>query len=295
MVSVTHLEADQARRKAMLNPILVPIDGSDASEKAIPVASQIARAQNAEVILVRVIEPYIWDAHTTEAPMDPETYDTLIRAVEDQAQSDLTRLQESLTAQAVNARGIALQGFPASQLLDLEQAEHPDLIVMATHGRTGLARFALGSVADRLVREGTVPVLLVRRSTAVDAKLQTAVVMLDGSGVAEQALPLVDELVGKPLQSVTLFRSVSDPADREAARTYLTAVAGRMAGLSGGVRVVVDVGDPRHTIERVARDHDLVILCTHGEGGLDRLRHGSVAEAVVRNVDNPVLLVRASA
>jgi nucleotide-binding universal stress UspA family protein len=180
-------------------------------------------------------------------------------------------------------------------LLDLEQAEQPDLVVMATHGRTGLARFALGSIADRLVREGTVPVLLVRRATPVDATLETAVVMLDGSGLAEQALPTAEALMGKPLQSVTLFRSVSHSNDREAARTYLTTVAERFAGGSGGVQVIVDVGDPRHTIERVAHDHDLIILCTHGYGGFDRLRHGSVAEAVVRNVDNPVLLVRARA
>jgi nucleotide-binding universal stress UspA family protein len=66
-----------------------------------------------------------------------------------------------------------------------------------------------------------------------------------------------------------------------------------MTGLSGKAHVVVDVGDPRQTIERVARDHDLVVLCTHGHGGIDRLRHGSVAEAVVRNIENPVLLVRA--
>jgi nucleotide-binding universal stress UspA family protein len=272
---------------------MVPTDGSEESEKAIPVAGQIARAQNAEVVVVRVIEPHVWDYSAAEAPMDPATYESFVRAIEDQARSELAHAQERLAAEFVKARGLAPQGYAASELLDLEQTERPDLVVMATHGRTGLARFALGSVADRLVREGTVPVLLVRRATPVDAKLETAVVMLDGSGVAEQALPIMDELMGKPLQSVTLFRSVSDPDDREAARTYLMAVAGRMAGLSGRVRVVVDVGDARHTIERVARDHDLIILCTHGHGGFDRVRHGSIAEAVVRNVDNPVLLVRA--
>jgi nucleotide-binding universal stress UspA family protein len=247
------------------------------------------------VVVVRVIEPHVWNYTGAEAPIDPGTYETLVRAIEEQAGVELAHAQERLAAQSVQARGLIPQGYAASELLDLEQAERPDLVVMATHGRTGIARFALGSVADRLVREGTVPVLLVRRATPLDARLETAVVMLDGSGVAEQALPVVEELMGKPLQSVTLFRTVADPDDREAARTYLTAVASRMAGLSGSVRVVVDVGDPHHTVERVARDHDLIILCTHGHGGFDRLRHGSVAEAVVRNIENPVLLVRARA
>jgi nucleotide-binding universal stress UspA family protein len=277
----------------MLSRIMVPTDGSEESEKAIPVAGQIARAHNAEAVVVRVIEPHVWDYPAAEGPIDPQSYETLMNAIEDQAKSELGHAQERLAAQSVKARGLAPQGYAASELLDLEQTERPDLVVMATHGRTGLARFALGSVADRLVREGTVPVLLVRRATAGEVRLETAVVMLDGSGVAEQVLPIVDELLGKPLQAVTLFRSVSDPDDREAARTYLMAVAGRMTGLSGKAHVVVDGGDPRHTITRVARDHDLVVLCTHGHGGFDRLRHGSVAEAVVRNIENPVLLVRA--
>lgn len=277
----------------MLNTILVPTDGSEESAKAIPIAAQIAKAQGAEIVLVRVVEPVLWDYHATETPIPPDVYESLVRANEEQAQSDLARLQATLEAQSVRARRIALRGFPASALLDIEEREHPQLVVMATHGRTGLVRFALGSVADRLVREGSVPVLLVRRTMTGTATLETAVVMLDGSTVAEQALPMVSELAGRPLRLVTLFRSVPRPEDREAARAYLSGIAARLAKPECSVREVVDVGDPRHTIERVARDHDLVMLCTHGYSGFDRLRHGSVAEAVVRNVERPVLLVRA--
>jgi nucleotide-binding universal stress UspA family protein len=277
----------------MFGRIMVPTDGSDESAKAIPIAAQLAQAHSAEVVLVRVVELITQYGLGAETPVDPNTYDTLLRAVEEQASTDLARLQETLASQSVKARALAPKGFPASSLLDVEQQEKPDIVVMATHGRTGLARFALGSVADRLVREGATPVLLVRRTTTMDAKLETAVVMLDGSGVAEQALPVAASLAGQPLRSITLFQSVSDPNDREPARTYLGAVADRLRKPDCAVRTVVDVGDPRHTVERVAREHDMVILSTHGYGGIDRLRHGSVAEAVVHNVESPVLLVRA--
>jgi nucleotide-binding universal stress UspA family protein len=123
---------------------------------------------------------------------------------------------------------------------------------MATHGRTGLARFALGSVADRLVREGTVPVLLVRRATPADATIATAIVMLDGSEVAERALPVVEQLAGKPLQSITLLRAVADPDERATALAYLKTVASRFVFADAGVEVscTVEVGDPRQAVVR---------------------------------------------
>lgn len=273
--------------------ILVPTDGSPESERAVPIAQQIAAAQGAEILLVRVIQPVIWELQGVEAPADPEVYETLLRSIEEQARAELEELRSRLESRSMNTRALALRGFAASALLDCEQEERPDLLVMATHGRTGLARFALGSVADRLVREGTVPVLLVRRSTPTTAVLKRAVVMLDGSERAERALPLVEELAGKPLEAITLFQAVPRPEDRKAAEEYLAHVADRLSCPGAAIKTLVEVGDPRRAGERIARDHDLVVLATHGRGGFDRLRHGSVAEAIVREVDTPTLLVRA--
>jgi nucleotide-binding universal stress UspA family protein len=203
------------------------------------------------------------------------------------------RLEADIAASGLRVQTAVLAGPVEIALLDFEAEQRPDLVVMATHGRTGIARFAFGSVTDRLVREGTAPVLVVRRTTA-DAQSPTrALVMLDGSGVAEQVLPLVRELLGKPLQAVTLYRVVSDPDDRGAAASYLEGVAARLATDGVAITPLVDIGDPVRDVERAAEQVDLVILCTHGRGGFDRLRHGSVAEAVMREVDKPVLLVRA--
>jgi nucleotide-binding universal stress UspA family protein len=187
-----------------------------------------------------------------------------------------------------------LQGTVSHTLLEFEAEERPDLVVMSTHGRTGLARFALGSVTDRLVREGMAPVLVTRLSSEATAQLGRALVMLDGSGVAEEVLPVVQSLAGKPIQSVLLYRVAADPDDRQAALTYLEGVAARLQGAIP-VECKVDIGEPRHDIDRASESADLVVLCTHGRTGFDRLRHGSVADYVMRHVDKPALLVRAGA
>jgi len=265
----------------MLQRILAPTDGSPESERALPLAEQVALAQGAEILLTLIVDqpPY-----AIGRPPDP--------IPEEMAAAQLATLEARLTASGLRTRALVERGPIASTLLDREKAERPDLVFIATHGRTGLARFALGSIADRMVREGTAPVLVVRRSTPPTNKLESALVMLDGSGFGEAVLPLTETLAGKPLQAVTLFRVVADPQDRTAAENYLQGVATRCAAWGLRTNILVDVGDPRNVAERAARGHDLIILATHGRGGFDRWRHGSVADYVVRYVDQPVLLVR---
>jgi nucleotide-binding universal stress UspA family protein len=252
-------------------------DGSPESEQALPLAAKIARAHEAELIVVSVIdEPAIvspgWGATSNE------TYQNVMRETEKAVRGYLADIEARLAADGVRASTAVRQGPAAAALLDWEDAEHPDLLVMATHGRSGVARFAIGSVAERMVRDGRVPVLLVRRSTPPDVNLETALVMLDGSGVAEQVLPTVEQLAGRPLQTVILFRAVTNPDDAGIALRYLQDVATRLERAGLGVEPRVVLGDPRHTVNAAAADSDLVILCTHGRSGFDRVRHGSVAE-----------------
>jgi nucleotide-binding universal stress UspA family protein len=278
-----------------LDKILAPLDGSDEGARALQLAEVIALAQQAELLLVRVVEPLPTALTAAGGDISPETYESFRQTIQGEVEAAMARLAEDVAASGARVRTAILGGPVESTLLDLEATERPDLVVMATHGRTGLARFALGSVTDRLVREGTAPVLVVRRSSSATATLDRALVMLDGSGVAEQALGVVKTLAGRPLRTLMLYRVVADPDDREPAMTYLEGVKSRLATDDLEITCVVDVGEPTHDVERAAHDVDLVILCTHGRSGFDRLRHGSVAEHVVREVDKPVLLVRASA
>jgi nucleotide-binding universal stress UspA family protein len=267
----------------MLKRILAPTDGSPDAERATRLAAQIARAHDAELVLVFMInQPPLALGQSLGSP------------IESSAESYLSDTEQEMTLTGINVHVRLERGESAHTLIECEREEAADLVVMATHGRTGWVRLALGSVADRLVREGSAPVLLVRRSTEPPGALSSAMVMLDGSGFGERALALSAELAGKPLRSITLFRAVGRPDDRQAAEVYLQGAAARFPHEDVVIETVVEVGDARHIIERAAISYDLVILATHGRGGLDRWRHGSVADHVIGYVDRPILLVRAA-
>jgi len=273
----------------------MPTDGSAESEKPLTFATQLARANDAQLTLMRVVEEMVYTADE-DALNTVEMYQQYEQVTQDmarQAQSEVHALAQRLQAEGIRARAEVRRGNPSGDLLDYIDEEHPDLVVMATHGRTGLARFTLGSVADRIIREGSAPVLVTRRSLEATGRLEHGLVMLDGSGVAEEVIPLVTELAGKPFQRLTLYRVVNNPRNQGAATTYLEGVAGQLQDRGATIELKVDVGDARANVERVGKDVDVVILCTHGRTGFDRLRHGSVAEHVIQNIDHPALLVRA--
>jgi nucleotide-binding universal stress UspA family protein len=276
-----------------MRKILLPTDGSELSERAVPVAEALARAQRAEVVVVRVVEPPAWSVAGQDGYVSPELYDQLTDALAEEAQGQVERLAARLNSAGVPARESLVHHTAAAGLLDFEKQTRPDLVVMATHGRTGLARFALGSVADRLVREGTAPVLLVRSFGDPTTQMDSALVPLDGSALSEGSLPMVEQLAGKPLRSVRLLRAVAIAEERDEASSYLARIAERLSALGLEMTTEVRVGHAARAIEAAAASAHMVILATHGRGGLDRMRHGSVAEEATRHLGIPVLLVRA--
>ncbi len=278
-----------------IDRILVPTDGSPLSQRAAPVAIRIARAQNARLFFAQVVLYPQWIDIGPESYLGAEAYQQWVDAVEAEAQRNLDALVAEARAQGVPAESARLRGSPAAGLLDYEESLQPDLVVMATHGRGGLARFARGSVADVLLREGTSPLLLIRSFEAYPEVLRRALVPLDGSEVAEQALPMVDALAGKPVRGLTLCQAIEDSEQRTPAFSYLEEIAQRFRqkGLEVKTRVVVDL--PHSAIKAAAGKADIVIMATHGRGGLDRLRHGSTADRALADVTIPLLLVRAGA
>jgi nucleotide-binding universal stress UspA family protein len=154
----THLASDaNAKEIELMQRILFPTDGSVLSERALQTAAALAEAQAAELVLVRVVEPPRWvetDADTgTYDWMAPDLYEQVEAPINEQARAHLDELARRLRERGLRVRTRILHGFAANELLLCELEETLDLVVMASHGRTGLARFALGSVADRLVRE----------------------------------------------------------------------------------------------------------------------------------------------
>jgi nucleotide-binding universal stress UspA family protein len=278
--------------ESTVQKILLPTDGSAESEKALAIAWRVAQAQDAELILARVVEPLTESLTAAGGDVSPEAFQRYHHAALEEAEADLHRMGARVQS-GVRERIVLLSGPVESALLDYEDTERPDLVVLATHGRTGLARLAFGSVADRLIRDGVSPVLVVRRSSPATTVLRRGLLMLDGSALAEKAVPIVQELAGKPLLSLVLYRAVRNLQNRDAAQAYLDTVAERFASSDVEVQVIVDVGEKKQpTVAKAAADVDLIVLCTHGRGGFDRLRHGSVAEFVMHTVDKPILLVR---
>jgi nucleotide-binding universal stress UspA family protein len=296
--------------------LLVPLDGSPLAEQALPLALEIAERANASVRLVHVHPPGMPGGSGPGSDPRPES------AVRESEQAYLNgAAQRVATASPVRVAAELLDGPVAATLCGRAAATGTDLIVMATHGRGPLTRFWLGSVADQVIRQAPVPVLLVRpRDGAPDLawrpRLRHILIPLDGSALAEQALGPATAM-GRLLKvDYTLLRAIEpiilpdprfggnpvaglDPtllrALQEAAQADLNRVADRLRSRALHVRMRVVSNQPAAVAildEAGGGDVDLIALATHGRGGLPRLLLGSVADKVVRGSPVPVLVYR---
>jgi nucleotide-binding universal stress UspA family protein len=129
--------------------VMVPLDGSSLSEAALGPAKELADALHAGLLLLRVVEPPVYQPFHSEQALA-------------EARERLEELASQLGSPRRSVRVRAVGGFASPTIASLAQEEQVDLIAMATHGRTGLARLALGSVASDILQRASVPVLLVR-------------------------------------------------------------------------------------------------------------------------------------
>jgi nucleotide-binding universal stress UspA family protein len=254
-------------------------------------------------VLVRIIPLYLWEASTLYGMGGP-TGEALARMYAEEEEAVANYLAEQAQAPSrsgVDVRTVAMRGIPAQELISLVDEQHPALVVMSTHGRTGFVRAALGSVADQLVRHSHSPILLLR-SFGKDCdlgRLDRAVVALDGSPRAEQTLDLCRQLAGPVLRDLLLMRVVPDTQGETAdeAQAYLDEVAAQRTpefrDRDCTVSTKVAHGDPASEILREAEDGcNLIVIATHGRGGVARWALGSVADKIVQGARVPVLVVR---
>lgn len=302
----------------MFSLILVPLDGSPFGERAIPLALRVARHTGAEVELVHVHEPTVFGGG---APM-----------VDTRLDVELAQGMRA-TLERVRARTARKSGLPVSAafllgpvvptLEEHVQARGVSLVVMTTHGRGGMSRSWLGSVADSLLRRVQVPVLIARARAAARAGIETppfrrVLVPLDGSSLAEDALAHA-LAIGADRQTETLLLRVVGPemllaasrvqaagpiekgrlaAEEREAEDYLARVAERVRRPGRPVNtMVVAHWQPARAILDVAaeREVDLIALSTHGRRPVSRFFLGSVADKVIRGAAVPTLVSRPSA
>lgn len=294
----------------MYESILIPTDGSQATETAIEHGLTLARAYDTTVHTITVIDSQIFHL------------DGISRSFEDAAEEQAERAVESVIERAagygVEVVSDIQRGYPSEAILEYADQHGIDLITMGTHGRTGIDRALLGSVAHRVVRRARNPVLTARHhaigdtdvpGSAPEITYENILLPTDGSKGARRAveqgldiahtfgatvhvLYVIDSRTYSPYPTGT-WEGIESKLQTQGDRaTNRIASQARDAGLD--VVTAIEEGIPSKTIVEYASEHDidLIAMGTRGRSGIDRILLGSVAEKVVTTAPMPVLTVR---
>lgn len=299
----------------MYTRILIPLDGSITAEQVVPYARTFARSLKLTVELLAVVDV---EALLTSVE-GARLLDNLLDQETRKSKEYLERIAERFSGSRV--KRTVQQGKAAEAIIEKATADNSILIAMTTHGRSGLNRWLLGSVAEKVLRGSTNPLLLVKAvpnaATEGEATLKSIVVPLDGSKLAESVLPAVTRIAKKLDLEIFLFRAYTNPygpfvggsgqyavnldellaGTRDEARHYLEEQMAELRKqgvektsylLQEGVAADEIVAVASHTPESLAA------MCSHGRSGVKRWLLGSVAETVVRHSSRPVLVMRSS-
>lgn len=287
----------------MYRVIMVPVDGSAFSREALFQGLRLARKTGAQLRLVRVASSSIVAGGPDAAPAENTAW-TIER---DDLQAQLNRLAVECRSNSHVEVTATVEEGPITDALRGHALRHRvDLIVMATHARRGMARAFLGGVADQLIRETGIPVLIVRppslATELVDGPCYKRIIVpLDGSTLAERSLGPAIALAKAEHAQVTLLRIVTPPKGWPRPQTGKPMPPLRAPGLDEAERYLAKVrmdlaerGFRAHTAvvvaDDVARaivgfaqasDEDLIAIATHGRGGITRVFLGSVADRVM--------------
>lgn len=309
----------------MYSRIIVPLDGSPLAERALPYVRMFAEKLTVPIQLLQAYSP----TPSELSDSDHGRYlDQMDAALQDRAYDYLNQVKSSIPDAKAEISCLVQAGDPASCIVAEAEADPEALVAMSTHGRSGVGRWVLGSVTDKVLHAIKNPLWIIRSQQDIssdEAGLKTIVVPLDGSPVAEQILshvvflaksfdlaiklvrarPAMQEyqhyLEGHPMGGgATVYTGPYEVFSKEAdakAMDYLHDV--RMNLQKQGVRSVeedlIKEHAPEAIIESVGLDSDkMVAMTTHGRSGIPRWTMGSVTGRVVRHAGVPVLVVRAN-
>ncbi|MGA7671303.1 MAG: universal stress protein [Nitrolancea sp.] len=308
---------------SLFGTILVPHDGSTLADSALPFAAELARATGATLELMRVLEELrpIYDTAGHQLiwidPANPRA--------ELASPALLGEAAKRLASNGIQSKMVVRVGDPRHEILAEAKTLDRPLILIASHGRGGLSRMVMGSVATRVLQLSHCPVMLVKASKADDQPDQVLLrrisVPLDGSDLAEKSLPYAMELAGELGARVHLvrvaetfrdevpqtpshiftspsYRAMLDQFEQleQEAQRYLDDMATRLGSEDVDVTWEVLSGDPwRQLLRYVERDDpDLIVMTTHGRGGLARWFYGSVSDRLLTAASTPLLVIRSA-
>jgi len=289
----------------MWKKILVPLDGSDLAELALPYAEELAKAFKSEIILLHVSEP--------SEDRYRHMHELYVKEVADRVKERFKKVSP-----------VVVSGKAADEIIGYAEKNDVGLIIMTSHGRSGIMSWATGSIASKLLQAAAVPVLLVRavkpkRKAQRPALLNRVLLPLDGSEAGEAAVEYIGELMSRLESEVILFGVVSSgqhirtvggldyisypPEQMEMfekeAQEYLDKVYRRLKRRKGTVKVTIKVGgkvgDVGQEILKFAEEKgiNLIAISSHGHSGIEKWVFGSIANKVVQGSKSPVLVVKA--
>lgn len=301
--------------------ILVPLDGSEHAEKVLVYAKELAGRLDLDVSLLYVCSKEEYQV----LPMHRSYVERLADLVTTQSAAVRASIGNQPKGKGGQAAGRVAVGYPAEEILRFADENKTDLILMTTHGRSGVKRWILGSVADKVLRASKLPILLVRSGVSDEVTYdkwpkRTIVVPLDGSKVAESVLPHVEVLAKqKGLDSLeVVLLQVSEPPviqsdypasmpstweehvkeetarRKRGAEQYLSGVEKRLKDAGLKVRSEALVGNPaQELIGYCSKDHfNMIVMATHGRSGISRWAYGSVAEKILLGTASPTVVIR---
>jgi nucleotide-binding universal stress UspA family protein len=306
----------------MYKRIVVPLDGSELAERALPYAEELARKLGSEVILLNVRRP-------SEDPAHPEhrAYLSKLAATieKDIKKSPSLPPGEKVKVDSVIIGASGLLTHPAEEILDYAETNNVSLIVMATHGRTGIKRWALGSTAEKVARAFRCPILLVRANVDMpqSVRLDKILVPLDGSMRSETVLSHIENIspklkariyllkVVEPLHHIvpvyddvgyyggtgvveTPYTEEEMKPIRAVAEEYIESVSRKLKADDIETSHKVKVGSAAEEIIKAEEEIgvDMVAMSTHGRSGFGRWDHGGIADKILHGGNKPLLLVR---
>jgi nucleotide-binding universal stress UspA family protein len=278
----------------MFKKIVVTLDGSKLAEVALPYAEELAAKMGQDIVLLTVLE--------TEGSDEYKSRFRYVDKIADITKHHIKKYIENNKGEAVNVEIVTRTGDPAEGITKYAFVSGSPLIVMASHGRSGIGRWAVGSVADKVVRSNyNQPVMLIRANKShSDMRekriIKKALVTLDGSDASEMVIPYISQIASNLKMELTFLRVVpktnqTDPAEIEA---YLQKICGRFKDKNIAVNYKINTGDVAENIINFADElaFDLVAMSTRGMSRGNILSMGSVAQKVFLGGNVPLLLTK---
>lgn len=306
----------------MFKRVLVPLDGSERAERAIPLAAKIASASGGTVILVRAVATPVEYGPVFAPHMGAD----IIESEQREFTNYLTQVASTPVLANVETETKVVAGGAALAIMQTITQKHVDLVVMTSHGRTGLTRLVLGSVAQHIAQNSPVPVVVLREHgpdlfTASVAATQPARVLvpLDGSPLAEEALDPAAALLSAlgvdgeihltmvVMPFETRPENMPDGLVMDGAEMYLVGVAARLEREWTGLTVTWEITTNTDAAEAIIytgegadargsadnqKKYTAIAMATHGRSGLSHLAFGSVTERVLHGTKIPLMIVR---